>query len=319
MPLAAFAARLSTRSLISVRGSDSLKFLQGLLTNDMGLLKEQPMLYAFMLTGQGRVLNDVFVYADLSSPADKPCYLLECDSGQRDATLQRLRFQKLRYKVDIDPNPSSVWCVGNLAGAVPAIHAHASAGQLGGRDSRFPAGQAISPEVSSLHRFVTDSNTSLPYDHVSADQYQLLRIKAGIGEGAEDMPVNSAMPLECNGDLLNGVSVTKGCYVGQELVARTVFLGTVRKRLLPVYVNGWTSSHGSLSGLPLAVRGSVDGRPGVIRSSAGAHALALVNVHASDLFVRCADGRELPVQPALPLWMEREKVFGKEKAGKSGE
>lgn len=62
------------------------------------------------------------------------------------------------------------------------------------------------------------------------NQYKIWRHMFGIGEGVE---LINRIPLECNLDLLRYISFTKGCYIGQELVARTKYKGVVRKRLVP--------------------------------------------------------------------------------------
>jgi folate-binding protein YgfZ len=64
--------------------------------------------------------------------------------------------------------------------------------------------------------------------------YRAFRYKLGIGEGVNDLPPENCFPLEANGDYLHGVSFHKGCYVGQELTARTHHTGVVRKRLMPI-------------------------------------------------------------------------------------
>lgn len=64
--------------------------------------------------------------------------------------------------------------------------------------------------------------------------YNQWRMINGVAEGAVDLPFEDSLPLEANIDLLNGVHFNKGCYVGQELTARTHFRGQVRKRIMPV-------------------------------------------------------------------------------------
>nr|CAI5855013.1 unnamed protein product [Callosobruchus analis] len=65
--------------------------------------------------------------------------------------------------------------------------------------------------------------------------YKYLRYNLGIGEGIKDHPPGNSFPLECNCDYLHGISFHKGCYIGQELTARTYHTGVVRKRLMPLY------------------------------------------------------------------------------------
>ncbi|CAH1979930.1 unnamed protein product [Acanthoscelides obtectus] len=64
--------------------------------------------------------------------------------------------------------------------------------------------------------------------------YRYHRYNLGIGEGTQDHPPGNSLPLECNCDYLHGISFHKGCYIGQELTARTHHTGVVRKRLMPL-------------------------------------------------------------------------------------
>ena len=86
-------------------------------------------------------------------------------------------------------------------------------------------------------RGVLPSSSSLDFGGTSpaeSDEYTLHRILNGIAEGSLDLPSGSSLPLENNLDYMNGVDFRKGCYVGQELTARTHHTGVVRKRIVPV-------------------------------------------------------------------------------------
>nr|CAD7577836.1 unnamed protein product [Timema californicum] len=76
-----------------------------------------------------------------------------------------------------------------------------------------------------------DEEVQLPKDEA---QYKILRYKLGVGEGVIEIPTGNCFPLEANCDYLHGVSFHKGCYIGQELTARTHHTGVVRKRLMPL-------------------------------------------------------------------------------------
>merc|ERR1712127_403179 len=65
--------------------------------------------------------------------------------------------------------------------------------------------------------------------------YHLWRVCCTIPEGPADLPVDTVLPLHANLDLLNFVSFNKGCYIGQELTARTKHRGAVRKRFFSVF------------------------------------------------------------------------------------
>ena len=84
---------------------------------------------------------------------------------------------------------------------------------------------------------------------VAPEAFKDLRFRLGVPEGCSEVPSGEALPLEYNLDALNGVSYTKGCYVGQELTARTHFRGVIRKRLMPVsFLRASPSSRSSSSG-----------------------------------------------------------------------
>jgi folate-binding protein YgfZ len=72
----------------------------------------------------------------------------------------------------------------------------------------------------------------------SAEEYERLRLSLGLPDGSRDMPVEKAILLENGLDELNGIDWNKGCYMGQELTARTKHRGLVRKRVLPVAIDG---------------------------------------------------------------------------------
>src|SRR5690606_13970341 len=70
------------------------------------------------------------------------------------------------------------------------------------------------------------------------EEYDRLRLRLGVPDGSRDLPIEKAILLENGFDELNGVDWQKGCYIGQELTARTKYRGLVRKRLLPVDIEG---------------------------------------------------------------------------------
>jgi len=78
-----------------------------------------------------------------------------------------------------------------------------------------------------------DRDTSVCQDNRLS--YRVFRYRLGIGEGVNDLPPENGFPLEANGDYLHGISFHKGCYIGQELTARTHHTGVIRKRLMPVF------------------------------------------------------------------------------------
>jgi folate-binding protein YgfZ len=101
--------------------------------------------------------------------------------------------------------------------------------------------------------------------------YDLVRIAEAAPDGSRDMEVGKAILLENNIDLLNGIAWTKGCYIGQELTARTHYRGLVKKRLVPVQIDGAVPQ----TGAPLVENGVEIGE---MRSSCGDLGLALLRL-----------------------------------------
>ena len=107
------------------------------------------------------------------------------------------------------------------------------------------------------------------------------------------MESEKSVLLEAGFDELNGVSWTKGCYMGQELTARTKYRGLVKRRLVPVRIDGEIPAPGT----PLLR----DGREvGTMRSANGRHGLAVVRLEAMDSPL---SGASATVTPLTPGWM----------------
>ena len=114
---------------------------------------------------------------------------------------------------------------GDLVLLDPAPCPVASAGIQWTRDPRLP-------ELGD--RMIFPAGYTPPGKIVTPDAFRNFRLRLGVAEGCLEIPTGEALPLEYNLDALNGISYTKGCYVGQELTARTHFRGVIRKRLMPV-------------------------------------------------------------------------------------
>ena len=196
-------ALLEDRNIVAVTGEDAGKFLQGLITNDVDLLATRPAIFAALLSPQGKVLFDFFVVR----PGVE--FLLDVARDQADALVKRLSIYKLRAKVKIDIRP--------------AISILADPLLLGIPDPR---------SVKMWRRLMAAGRD----DEASVDpaEFHAHRIALGIPEGGKDFAWGEVFPHEANMDVLNGVSFTKGCYVGQEIVSRMEHRGTARRRIVRV-------------------------------------------------------------------------------------
>lgn len=186
---------LIDRALIRISGEGVREFLQGLVTNDVtGALP----VWAGLLTPQGKALFDFIVWAD---GAD---LLIDCEASQTDALARRLTLYRLRRPITVARDDSL------------AVHWSAD----GADDPRLPA---------LGRRWI-----AAPGAPADIDGWRAHRRALGVAEGIEELGSDKYLWLECNADLLNGVSFTKGCYVGQENTARMHYRQKVNRRLMPM-------------------------------------------------------------------------------------
>ncbi|KAL2348124.1 hypothetical protein Fmac_002124 [Flemingia macrophylla] len=280
------ASLLKSRSVIRFRGSDTLKFLQGLLTNDVRRLGEPigdkthnlptpnvpttsvPPLYAALLTPQGRFLYDLVLYKPPTcdtkldhtgtgpeSHTDQPLHLFaDVDASALDELLQTFNKYRLRSKVEIDDVSSDFSCWQRYGAGLPEKSSQveepeaASVGWGAGVDRTAMSSSHGSdngwqwfkdPRLASLgFRGIFPLNITPPLVEVDKEtderNFLLWRIEKGVAEGSTEIPKGEAVPLEYNLAGLNAISFDKGCYVGQELIARTHHRGVIRKRLVPL-------------------------------------------------------------------------------------
>lgn len=200
------ATRLFDRAVIRLSpqepGEDVRGFVQGLVTNDVATLAADTPAYAGLLTAQGKTLFDFIVWADGTD------LLLDCEAAVADELVKRLSLYRLRRRIAIARDPSL------------AVHWSAGDGAPGTPDPRLPA---------LGHRWLAPAG---PED-VAADQAWLAwRLALGVTEGRAEQ--GDILWLETNAAELNGVSFTKGCYVGQENTARMNWRQKVNRRLVVV-------------------------------------------------------------------------------------
>lgn len=195
--------RLMSRALIRLSptepGEDVRTFLQGLVTNDVsGALP----VYAGLLSAQGKALFDFIVWAD---GAD--ALLLDCEAEAADDLVKRLSLYRLRRKIAIvrDDALGVFW---------------QADGSEGTPDPRLPAlgRRWIAPVAQT--------------DQAADDTWRAHRLAMGVAEGRGEL--GDILWLETNAVELNGVSFTKGCYVGQENTARMNWRQKINRRLVVV-------------------------------------------------------------------------------------
>ncbi|XP_051871422.1 putative transferase CAF17 homolog, mitochondrial isoform X1 [Pristis pectinata] len=230
--------RLTHRQLLRLRGRDTGAFLQGLVTNDVEdvVSRSREALYCHLLNLQGRTMFDVILYR-LHASQEEPTMLIECDATLLDDIQKHLKIYKIRRKVDISLCPDLfVWAVLPSEQSIDASSDLEASGKkvlVCTRDPRTDAmgWRLVLSKIDSPLDVIPESRLG------DIQDYHRHRYKIGIAEGVKDLPSGEAIPLESNLVYMNGISFTKGCYIGQELTARTHYTGVIRKRLMPIQLD----------------------------------------------------------------------------------
>jgi folate-binding protein YgfZ len=276
---------LPHRGVIAVGGEDRASFLQGLISNDTSKVAPGQAIWAALLTPQGRFLNDMFV-----ADGDNGTLLLETERERAPALARKLTLYKLRSKVTVEDRGAAM----EVAVAFgPAVEKHVPLdGATAFVDPRLPAlGVRVLAPVGQAAALLVARGAA----RADLEAYEKLRLSLGVPDGSRDLLPEKALLLESGFDELNGVDWSKGCYMGQELTARTKYRGLVRKRLFPVKVDGPLPAFGA----PIERDGQ---EVGEIRSGAGDRALALLRLEAVRSEGALTSG-ETRIQPEVPAWM----------------
>lgn len=250
-------ALLPDRGVVSVTGEDAESFLDNLITNDMAKLSQLgDAIHAGLLTPQGKILFEFFV---VKTPAG---FLLETALGQTASLAKRLTMYKLRAKVEIKDAAGEV-IVGAAQGDVRARPGGAIS-FVDPRDARL--GDRVLIPATAVGEAVAQTGAQ----RLTPESYHKLRIELGVPEAGADYALGDAFPHEADFDQLNGVSFTKGCFVGQEVVARMQNKTVVRKRVVPLAGDAVLPSGADVKAGEAAI--------GKVGSVAGSRALAMVRL-----------------------------------------
>jgi folate-binding protein YgfZ len=259
---------LKHRALLELTGEDRVAFLQGLVSADIEKAAPGRALYGAFLTPQGKFLYDFFVAAD----GDR--LILEVEAETRDEFRTRLSRFRLRSKValaDIDDlKVFALW-----GGAKPDLK-----DGIVIADPRLPdAGfRAWLP--------------AMPAEFEPGD-WDSFRIPLGLPDGRRDMVPEKTILLEAGFDELHGVDWQKGCFMGQEITARSKYRGQIKRRLLPVEIEGDAPPPGTL-----IYAGEQE--VGEMRSSVGHKGLAVIRLDSLNASLTAGNAK---LTPTPPSWM----------------
>ncbi len=264
---------LATRGVLAISGEDRVGFLQGLTSNDVAAVATDRVVFSTFLTPQGKYLHDFFIVAR------GDILLLDCEAERRDDLMRRLRMYRLRSKVELS-DVTEEFAVAAVTGADAAPPFGLEDRGAGGATAIGDGVAYVDPRNAELgiRLLVPGARIEPVLREAGArpaddDAYDRLRLALGVPDGSRDLMVEKSTLLESNYDTLNAISWDKGCYLGQELTARMRYRGLVKKRLMPVAVDGPLPPPGT----PI----TLDGREvGEMRSGNGDLGIALLRLDA---------------------------------------
>lgn len=230
-----FLVRLHDLAVIRIDGEDAVDFLHSQLSNDIGGMGADDARLAAYCNPKGRMLGSLVVWSETGQPGSPLLALAKADI--LEPLLKRLRMFVLRAKVRFEVTSLAVY--GASASAPPesaapwrvlrdtdATRVSAPAAPGGPARSWVVCG----PDTPSA---ALAAQLNLP-EHEQGGAWHAQDIEAGLG-WVEQANVELFIPQSLGYDLIGGVSFTKGCYPGQEIVARAHFRGTVKRRSVPGY------------------------------------------------------------------------------------
>jgi folate-binding protein YgfZ len=255
------------RSLIAVTGLDARGFLQNLLTQDLDRLEATGVVYAALLSPQGKVSADMFVWARDDG------LLLDADPSRGADLMRKLSLYKLRANV----------ALADVSGAFEVVVS----------GDAFE-GAVRDPRLDELGFRAVAAGADLPETDNDAR-----RIALGVPDLARDAQPEEVFAGEALLEELNGVAFDKGCFVGQENVSRMKRRATTRKKFCPVVFEGEAIAYGApvLAG---------EAEIGSVRTGVAGRAMALLRLDRAIDAVAAgmpltANGREIRLDP--PPWL----------------
>ncbi|MDA1325247.1 MAG: folate-binding protein [Proteobacteria bacterium] len=279
---------LPHRCIVSVSGGEARAFLQGLVTNDMELVSRDRAIYAALLTPQGKYLHDFFIMGTEDG------FYLDCEEQRRQDLITRLTRYRLRAQVairDAQPEFDIFALTGTDVSARLGLTGEqgAAAGFAGGLVYGDPRASDLGARACLPAGTGGKSLEDAGFEKAGLAPYDALRFSLGIADGAPEIEPEKSYPMEYGLDRLNGVSFSKGCYVGQEVTVRMKNRDLTRKCLVPVRIDGAPPGIGTHLNLDGA-------NAGELRGIAGDVGLALVRKELLDRAV--SDGKPFETDDA---------------------
>lgn len=254
-----FLAPLDDLAVLRIDGADAKDFLHAQLSNDISGLTSSEARLAAYCNPKGRMLGSLVLWHESDQPDSPLLALVKADAAE--AMLKRLRMFVLRAKVSFEPTDLRVYGVSSASSAA-GVQTSAGGAPLSEETTPGATNDVLRPESAWKLRRLNDcvlisapsatgalarwwlvggpefDSAAWATEHGllmrEAPAWQAQDIEAGLG-WVEHANQELFIPQSLNFDISGGVSFTKGCYPGQEVVARAHFRGAVKRRGIPAY------------------------------------------------------------------------------------
>ena len=281
-------AHLENRGIIRISGPDAIKLLDGIVTNNLARLQDNPAIHSGLLSPQGKIQFDFFLVREGED------LLLDTAKERIPSLIQRLTLYRLRADVTFEDQSEQLTVMVSWGAPLDT-----PGGVLGFTDPRCA-------DLGQRLILPKDRISELPGQKVPEEDYHAHRVTVGIPEAELDYALGDAFPHEALYDQLHSVDFRKGCYIGQEVVSRMQHRGTARKRIVPVKATSNIESGTSVTAGEASI-----GTVGSVSDDRGLALIRLDRAHeaAGKSLPLTAGNAEITIEK--PSWMTLDLATGK--------
>jgi tRNA-modifying protein YgfZ len=232
IPATSGVAALADWGVIRARGADAASFLHGQLTSDTERLGPADARLAGYCSAKGRLLASFVVW----KAADDELFLA-CSADLLAATLKRLQMFVLRARCKLSDASGEMPLWGLAGGAATQWLGGAAPVEVWGRGEHDGMAVIRLPDAAGTPRFLAAGGPPPALPPLPLDHWRWLEVRSGVAR-IERATVEQFVPQMLNYELLGGVDFRKGCYPGQEIVARSQYRGTIKRRSMLFHTAG---------------------------------------------------------------------------------
>ncbi len=202
---------LNNRSVIKISGKDSLLFLNNIISSDLKKINHEELFMTTILSPQGKILFDFFIIKN------DDFYLIECSKKQLNDLINKLKLYSLRLNVTFEKKNLDV-----------IVSNYFYQDEISRKDLRF--------KNNNIYRHFTKPKKDFE-NLCFKEWYEHLRFINLCPEGELEIPANKLYPFEIDIIYNNGIDFDKGCFVGQEVIARVKYRGSIKKKYISFKIN----------------------------------------------------------------------------------